>query len=235
MPSPHILSPPTLLDACTITVRVVDALHLIVLVWYAFRQVGQNRYSYSCVLYVLRKPGYWVLLLRQEKRICMCSAYVCVSQMAHSLVLCRLLPLVRRRRPGGHWLPTVCLPTSSRRICACLYQPPTERSKSGDGGVKRGDNQWFTVVDFLKDDLVFPWVELPIWAEMVTLSALSMPERTVNSLRLLRAVATTLMREPGGESKGKWKRKETEGNRQTSRIQREYGDFPAFPFWSLGL
>lgn len=73
-----------------------------------------------------------------RNRICMCSAYVCVSQMAHSLVLCRLLPLVRRRRPGGHWLPTVCLPTSSRRICACLYQPPTERSKSGDGGVREG-------------------------------------------------------------------------------------------------
>ena len=187
------------------------------------------------MLYVLRKPGYWVLLLRQEKRICMCSAYVCVSQMAHILVLYTTLPLVRRRRPGGHWLPTGCLPTSSRRICACLYQPPTERSKSGDGGVKRGDNQWFTVVDFLKDDLVFPWVELPRWAGVVTLSALSMPERTVNSLRLLRAVATTLMREPGGESKGKWKRKETEGNGQTSRIQREYEDFPAFSFWSLGL
>ena len=150
MPSPHILSPPTLLDACTITVRVVDALHLIVLVWYAFRQVGQNRYSYSCVLYVLRKPGYWVLLLRQEKRICMCSAYVCVSQMAHSLVLCRLLPLVRRRRPGGHWLPTVCLPTSSRRICACLYQPPTERSKSGDGGVGEGITNEFLSLIFSK-------------------------------------------------------------------------------------
>ena len=120
-----------------------------------------------------------------RNRICVCSAYVCVSQMAHSLVLFRLLPLVRRRRLGGHWLPTAYLPTSSRRICACLYQPPTERSKSGDGGVKRGDNQWFTVVDFLKDDLVFPWVELPRWAGVVTLSALSITERTVNSLQLL--------------------------------------------------
>jgi hypothetical protein len=185
------------------------------------------------VLYVLRKPGYWVLLLRQEKRICMCSAYVCVSQMAHSLVLCRLLPLVRRRRPGGHWLPTVCLPTSSRRICACLYQPPTERSKSGDGGVKRGDNQWFTVVDFLKDDLVFPWVELPIWAEMVTLSALSIPERTVNSLQLLRAVATTLMREPGGsqgvkvrESGRERKRKEIDRHQESKESMKISRHFP---------
>ena len=67
-----------LLDASTITVRV-DALRLIVLVWYAFRQVGENRYSYSCVLYVLRKPGYRVLLLRQEiAYVCAVRMYVCL-------------------------------------------------------------------------------------------------------------------------------------------------------------